>query len=60
MAKGHTLTALEALQMMGVFRLAARIEDLRRKGHNIVTEEVTEGNKTFARYHLVERKQNGL
>jgi hypothetical protein len=60
MAKGHTLTALEALQMMGVFRLAARIDDLRRKGHNIVTEEVSEGGKTYARYHLVERKQNGL
>jgi hypothetical protein len=39
MGKGHTLTALEALKMMGVFRLAARIEDLRRKGHNIVTEK---------------------
>jgi hypothetical protein len=58
--KGHTLTALEALKMMGVFRLAARIEDLRRKGHNIVTEEVTEGNKTFARYHLVKGVSHGI
>jgi hypothetical protein len=54
------LTALEALQMMGVFRLAARIEDLRRKGHNIVTEEVTEGNKTFARYHLMKGVGHGV
>jgi hypothetical protein len=60
MAKGHTLTALEALKMMGVFRLAARIEDLRRKGHNIVTEEVQEGNKTFARYHLVKGVGHGV
>ena len=54
------MTPLEALQMMGVFRLAARIEDLRRKGHNIVTEEVTEGNKTFARYHLVKGVSHGV
>jgi hypothetical protein len=60
MGKGHTLTALEALKMMGVFRLAARIEDLRRKGHNIVTEEVQEGGKNFARYHLVKGVGHGV
>jgi hypothetical protein len=54
------LTALEALKMMGVFRLAARIEDLRRKGHNIVTEEVQEGGKNFARYHLVKGVGHGV
>ena len=56
MAKGHALTALEALQMMGVFRLAARIDELRKKGHNILTEEVSQGGKTFARYHLAKGK----
>lgn len=53
---GNTLTPMEALQMMGVFRLAARIEDLRKKGHNIITEEVNQAGKTFARYHLVKGK----
>jgi hypothetical protein len=50
---GNTLSPMEALNLMGVFRLAARIEELRKKGHNILTEEVTENGKTFARYHLV-------
>jgi hypothetical protein len=58
MGKGHTLTALEALKMMGVFRLAARIEDLRRKGHNIVTEEVQEGGKTFRPLSSSERSMD--
>jgi len=41
---------------MGVLRLAARIEDLRKSGHNIITEEVKHNGKTFARYHLVKGK----
>ena len=53
---GNTLSPMEALNLMGVFRLAARIEELRKKVHNILTEEVTENGKTFARYHLVKGK----
>ena len=53
---GNTLSPMEALNLMGVFRLAARIEELRKAGHNILTEEVTENGKTFARYHLVKGK----
>jgi hypothetical protein len=53
---GNTLSPMEALNLMGVFRLAARIEELRKKGHNILTEEVTENGKTFARYHLLKGK----
>ena len=53
---GNTLSPMEALNLMGVFRLAARIEELRKKGHNILTEEVLENGKTFARYHLVKGK----
>jgi hypothetical protein len=56
MEAGNPITALDALGMMGVFRLAARIEELRKKGHNIVTEEVTDNGKTYARYHLVKGK----
>ena len=50
------MSPMEASQLMGVFRLAARIEELRKKGHNILTEEVTENGKTFARYNLVKGK----
>ena len=42
---------------MGVFRLAARIEELRKKGHNILTENVKKNGKEFARYTLVKRKE---
>ena len=53
---GNTLTPMEALSMMGVFRLAARIDELRKKGHNILTEEVSQNGKIFARYHLAKGK----
>ena len=56
MDAGNAITPMDALGMMGVFRLAARIEELRKKGHNIVTEEVTQNGKTYARYHLVKGK----
>jgi len=35
---GASLTQLEALEMFGCFRLAARIRDLRDSGMNIVSE----------------------
>jgi hypothetical protein len=54
---GASLTPIEALQTMGVFRLAARIEELRKKGHNILTENVKKNGKEFARYTLVKRKE---
>ena len=57
---GEGLTPLEALQGMGVLRLAARIEDLRKAGHNIITEEVKNNGKTFARYHLAKGKNHGV
>ncbi len=46
------LTAIEALQHMGCFRLAARVEELRAMGHNIVTQNVSVGKKTYAKYWL--------
>jgi hypothetical protein len=53
------LTQLEALDKVGTTRLAARINDLRELGHIIHTEPVTKGNKTYARYHLIQEKQHG-
>lgn len=46
-----SITALEALGLYGVFRLAARIFDLRKQGHDIITEVRRDHNgKSYARY----------
>lgn len=52
--KGVKLTPMDALREYRCFRLAARILDLRRDGHPIKTERVTDPdtNKTYARYWL--------
>lgn len=53
---GATITAIEALNMFGCFRLAARIADLRKKGNEIVTDKVTTGTgKHVAQYRLAIR-----
>ena len=46
---GKTISPIEALNLYGSFRLAARISDLRKEGHNIVTE----GKDQWAVYRLV-------
>tara|TARA_R100001460_G_scaffold101327_1_gene145224 strand:+ start:190 stop:387 length:198 start_codon:yes stop_codon:yes gene_type:complete len=50
--KGKKITPIDALNKFGCFRLSARILDLRQKGHNIITENITKDGKTFARYSL--------
>lgn len=51
-----SITPLEALTKYGCFRLGARILDLRRAGHNIVTNtleiEGRNGKKHVAEYRL--------
>lgn len=49
---GEPITPLEALREFGCFRLGGRIKDLRNEGYPIVTEMVTQGKKTFAKYSL--------
>lgn len=53
---GNSITHLDALMLFGCARLAARIEDLRSMGHNIITETVNQNGKSFAKYHLVKGK----
>ena len=48
-----TITAIQALDAIGCFRLAARVQELRDSGHKIATEWVRKGEKRFARYRLV-------
>lgn len=49
------VTPLEALEQTGSLRLAARVADLRAAGFRIDTDMVKRGDKTVARYVLVER-----
>jgi hypothetical protein len=49
---GKEITAIDALNKFGCFRLAARIADLRNQGHTIWTNYITKDNKTFAAYKL--------
>jgi hypothetical protein len=49
---GKQLTPIDALKKFGCFRLAARIADLRKDGHTIWTNYITENNKTYAAYKL--------
>lgn len=51
--KGLSITPLEALNLCGCFRLAARIHDLRDQGNDIVTDTVTtQSGKKVASYRL--------
>lgn len=47
-----TITPYQALRAHGCMRLAARIQELRRDGHQIETEYVSRGGKRWARYRL--------
>ena len=50
---GRSLTSIEALNLYGCFRLAARIHDLRGKGFEIDCDEVeTKSGKRIASYRI--------
>jgi hypothetical protein len=51
------ITAIEALNHYGCFRLAARINDLRTEGHNIHTETTVRDGKRYATYHLLKKSK---
>jgi hypothetical protein len=53
------ITPLEALDKHGCLRLAARIEELRQAGHQVVTHRITKDGKSFAEYVLTKEKKNG-
>ena len=51
---GKLITPLDALMEYGIFRLAARIKDLRDSGMKIVTDMVEdESGKKYAEYFKV-------
>lgn len=49
---GKTLTAIEALQRFGCFRLAARVKDLKEEGHDIRSALVEINGKRVAKYRM--------
>lgn len=49
---GAAITPLEALDKYGCFRLAARIDELRREGLEIETVTQTRNGKRYAAYQL--------
>lgn len=52
--KGKSITAIQALEKYGCFRLAARIADLRNDGLNIKTTIVkTKNNASIASYSII-------
>lgn len=58
---GQTLNPMTALRILGVFRLAARIDELRKQGHNIVTQiQKTADGKEYAEYSLIRSRANGI
>ena len=57
LSNGGTLTPLDALRLFGCNRLAARINDLKRKGHEIAVamvdvETASGGTAHVARYSM--------
>lgn len=50
--QGKTLTPIEALREYGIFRLAARIYNLKEDGWPIIAERVPTESNTFAKYSL--------
>jgi hypothetical protein len=50
--RGKPLTPIQALSRFGVFRLAARIGELRAAGHDINSRTVKRGGKRYAAYWL--------
>jgi len=50
--KSKPITAIEALNDYGCFRLASRINDLRSSGYVIETETVKKDGKRYAKYWL--------
>ena len=52
LVEGKTITPIEALNLYGCFRLAARISDLRNDNMKITTTRITKNGSTFASYKM--------
>lgn len=50
--EGNSITQIEASDKFRITRLAARVSDLRKRGYDIVSEQVGKGFGSYVRYHL--------
>lgn len=50
--RGQPITPMTALSRYGCLRLAARIAELKQRGHDIRTHMVRRGSKVFAAYRM--------
>lgn len=58
---GNSLTSLEALNLFGSFRLASRISNLKKCGHNIKVELInTPTQKRVAKYTMIQEEKQQL
>lgn len=49
---GKSIAPLQALNLYGIYRLSARINDLRNDGMNVKTTMIYEHPIKYAKYHL--------
>jgi len=54
--RGRSVSPIDALAGCQCFRLAARIQELRLRGHNVVTIIVKRNGKKYATYRLIRSK----
>lgn len=52
MQAGYSITQREAIDFFSYYRLSDAVYKLKKRGHKISTEMVTEGDATFAKYRL--------
>lgn len=56
--KRKQIDPMTALRRYGCLRLAARIDELRNQGYEIVSRLVERGGKRFAQYRLIRERSN--
>ena len=56
--KHKFITTWEAITQYRITRLSARIFELRERGHQIITNHISENGKRFAEYSLIKIKEN--
>ena len=48
----QSITAMDALNLFGCLRLAARVSDIRKEGYNVLSQRVVRNGKHVACYSL--------
>ena len=50
--RGHSITSAQAMDKWGTMRIAARVRDLRKEGHGIISIPVRLNGKNLVRYRM--------